>query len=89
MPLNFGNVFRAGAVCPGPGWSGGPTSSAAARWAISSSGPMGRVWGGAGMRAEFDGLQELSTGRERALERPRAEQQDQPVRGRPRGLSRT
>ena len=85
MPLNFGNVVRFVPYVQGQavGWTdqlgGGPLGHL-------PTGAMGRDLGRGRRARRGHGLEEVPQRRERALERPRAQQQDQPLRRRPRGL---
>ena len=68
MPLNFGNVLRVVPYVQGQ----------AVGWTNQINGePVGRVWGAAGARAEIMAWKRLPERRERAVQRPRPEPQDQ------------
>ena len=78
MPLQFSDIIRFVPYVQGQavGWTN----------QINGAG-VGRVWGAGGCRGRGDGVEGLSLGRERDVQRPRPEPQDQ-LRGRlPRRLS--
>ena len=85
MPLNFFNVVRLVPYVQGQvvGWTnqigGGPLGH-------QPSGAIGRAWGGVGMPRRDDAVEAVPERRERALQRPRPEPQDQLLRRRPRRL---
>ena len=72
LPLNFANILRVVPYVQGQavGWTNQINGQAT-----------GRVWGAAGARARLHGLEDIPQRRERVVQRPRPEPQDQ-LRGR-------